>query len=91
MTVTLKGFISVPQERLDSIRNALPEHIRLTRAEPGCMSFVVTESDTTPGRFDVAEEFTDKAAFDAHQARVKASDWGKISAGIERSYEILGI
>ncbi|MBO9466798.1 antibiotic biosynthesis monooxygenase [Tropicibacter sp. R15_0] len=91
MTVTLKGFISVPQDRLDSIRSALPEHIRLTRAEPGCLSFDVVESDTTPGRFDVAEEFTDKAAFDAHQVRVKASDWGKISVGIERSYEILGL
>jgi quinol monooxygenase YgiN len=91
MTVVLTGHIQVPPERIADIRAALPEHIRLTRAEPGCLSFSVTEHPTIPGRFDVAEKFTDAAAFDAHQARAGASDWARISAGIPRDYTIRGM
>ncbi len=91
MGVTLTGHITVPPERLDAIRIALQEHIRLTRAEPGCISFNVTENPDHPGRFDVAEDFTDPVAFEAHQARVKASNWGRISAGFPRDYTITGM
>lgn len=91
MTVTLTGFIDVPPDRRDAIRAALPDHIRLTREEPGCLSFEVIESASTPGRFTVAERFTDAAAFDAHQTRTATSDWARISAGIPRSYDIKGL
>ncbi len=89
--VILTGHIDVPAGRLAAIRSALPEHTRLTRAEPGCLSFEVTESATLRGRFDVSERFSDAASFEAHQARVKASDWGRISAGIPRSYTVSGL
>lgn len=91
MTVTLTGYIDVPPERRDAIRAALPEHIRLTRAEPGCLSFEVIESSSTPGRFAVSERFTDAAAFQAHQTRAAASDWAQISQGIPRTYEVKGL
>lgn len=91
MTVILTGYIDVPPDRRDAIRAALPEHIRLTRAEPGCLSFEVIESASTPGRFAVAERFTDAAAFTAHQTRAAASDWARISDGIPRNYEIKGL
>ncbi len=90
-TVTLTGHINVPPSQMDLIRTALETHISLTRAEPGCISFDVTDRADIPGRFDVAEEFTDPQAFTAHQARVKASDWGRISAGIPRDYVIKGM
>ena len=91
MTVTLVGFITAPADRLADIRAALPDHIRLTRAETGCLRFDVSESSDVPGRFDVSEEFTDAAAFAAHQTRVAASDWGQISAGLPRDYKITGL
>ncbi|WP_368188080.1 putative quinol monooxygenase [Aestuariibius sp. HNIBRBA575] len=91
MSVHLNGYILVPQDRLNDIRAALVDHIRLTRQEPGCISFNVDENPDIPGRFDVAEEFTDADSFAAHQTRVKASDWGRISAGIERDYTITGL
>ncbi len=91
MTVTLEGYIQVPKERLDDVRTALVEHIELTRAEPGCLRFEVVASQTEPGRFDVSEEFEDKAAFETHQARVKSSDWGRITQGIPRDYKIRGL
>ena len=87
--VILKGFILVPAEDLDSVRHELPAHISLTRAEPGCVTFEVTESDQQSHRFDVYEEFIDREAFDRHQMRVAESDWGKITKNVSRHYQIL--
>ena len=65
----------------------LPEHIALTRAEPGCVSFSV-EREGTSMTWRVSEEFVDQAAFQAHQTRVAASEWGSRTAGIERRYSV---
>ena len=65
----------------------LPEHIRLTRAEPGCISFEVRQSGD-PLVWEVAEVFSSRAAFEAHQARAAASAWGQATKGIERQYVI---
>jgi quinol monooxygenase YgiN len=37
----------------------------------------------------VDETFADRAAFQAHQARTVASDWGRATAHIPRSYQIV--
>ncbi len=86
--IVLTGHIDVPAERLDAVRAALPRHIALTRAEPGCLAFDVTEDPRRAGRFEVRERFTDRAAFDAHQQRMRASDWARVTAGIPRHYSI---
>lgn len=86
--VTLKGFIEVPASELDAVKTELANHIRLTLKEPGCMTFRVNQNDHNPLRFDVFEEFIDKAAFEHHQQRVKASHWGKLTANVVRHYEI---
>lgn len=89
--VRLTGHIDVPPDRLEAICAALVDHIRLSRAEPGCLSFDVQPCKQVPGRFLVAERFVDAATFEAHQTRTKASDWGRISAGIPRSYSVEGL
>jgi hypothetical protein len=33
----------------------------------------------------------DQAAFDSHQARVQASEWGRATAGIERDYVVASV
>ncbi len=86
--IRLTGHMDVSADRLASIEAALVEHKALTRAEPGCISFSVEPCDQVAGRFLVSELFRDPGSFEAHQARVKASDWGRISAGIPRSYKI---
>ena len=86
--VFLDGHIDVPPDRLAAVRAALPKHIELTRAEPGCLSFSVEPSPDVPGRFVVAEVFVDQAAFDAHQVRMRSSEWFGVTEGLSRTYTI---
>lgn len=87
--VILKGFIVVSDVDLEIVKLELPIHSKLTRKEPGCLVFEVTPNEDSPNRFDVYEEFTSKAAFDAHQVRVKNSRWSQVTENVERHYEII--
>ena len=86
--IELTGYIDVPEGRREAIAAALPLHIELSRAETGCVRFDVNPDPKVAGRYNVSELFTDRQSFDAHQARVKASAWGEISADIPREYAI---
>ncbi|MEP1767472.1 MAG: antibiotic biosynthesis monooxygenase [Sulfitobacter sp.] len=89
--VTLTGTLRcVTQAEVARVRAALPDHIKLTRAEAGCIAFEVTPTDD-PMVWDVAERFTDAAAFEAHQTRAAASLWAKETQGIARDYAIAGL
>ncbi|KAA9132875.1 putative quinol monooxygenase [Microbacterium caowuchunii] len=72
------------------VREHLPRHIALTRAEPGCLAFEVQPS-AIPWVWDVAERFRDEVSFRAHQDRVATSEWGMQTAGIERRYTVQGL
>ena len=84
--IRLSGTLTCPPERRQAVRAALPRHIELSRAEPGCLTFEVHE--THPGTFAVSETFTDRAAFDAHQSRTRDSDWAQITQGLPRAYSL---
>lgn len=89
--ITLTGqLVCADAADLAIVRDHLPLHTELTRAEPGCISFAV-EPTTDPLVWQVDERFADAAAFEAHQARVKASAWGRATAGIARRYETQGL
>lgn len=64
----------------------LEDHIELTRAEPGCLKFEVTEDPGDRNKFHVSEIFDSEEAFDAHQVRAKASEWGQHSEKLERKF-----
>ncbi|MGI6879101.1 putative quinol monooxygenase [Microbacterium sp. gxy059] len=70
-----------------AVRAHLAKHVRLTRAEPGCLAFAVDPTDD-PLVWEVRERFADAEAFAAHQARVRESEWGRATAGIPRAYEV---
>ena len=86
--VSLNGHIDVPADRMEAVTEALPLHIELSRAEPGCIFFNVDACPDVPGRFLVSESFTDRDSFDAHQTRTKASAWAGVTEGVPREYEI---
>lgn len=80
-------LICAHDEEVQLVRRHLPRHIELSRAEAGCLHFDVTQTDD-PLVWAVSESFVSQAAFDKHQARVAASDWGRVTAGIKRDYVI---
>lgn len=86
--VYLNGHLDVPRDRLADVMAGLEEHLRLTRAEPGCVSFSVEPCPDVAGRLIVAEIFRDQAAFEHHQARTRASPWFELTAGMPRDYTI---
>lgn len=89
MTLTLTGFLICRSlEEADRAAALLPEHVRLTRAEPGCLLFEVLRSMSDPARFAVHEVYATRADFEAHQARAGASAWGQGTKGIPRDYQI---
>lgn len=89
--IRLTGHIDVPPGRREAVAAALPEHIRLTRAEPGCLQFDVQPDPQVPGRWLVEELFDSREAFEAHQTRARQSRWGEISAGLAREYDVVEV
>lgn len=90
-SIELTGqLICRDEEQIAVVAEFLPRHIELTRAEPGCISFEVNQAGD-PLVWDVAERFHDADSFHLHQARVKASEWGRATAGIKRNYSVSGL
>jgi quinol monooxygenase YgiN len=88
MAFTLKGYIKVPLEELETIEEQLDEHIQNTKKEVGCIEFRVEQSSKNECIFNVFETFVDRDAFDLHQDRVHTSSWGSLTENVERVYEV---
>ncbi|UYO00352.1 MAG: antibiotic biosynthesis monooxygenase [Devosia sp.] len=89
--VRLSGrLICVSEAEAGLVRRYLPEHIALTRAETGCLSFEVSPTDD-PLIWRVEEVFVDQAAFEAHQARTGASEWARQTKAIRRDYAVSSV
>jgi len=88
--ITVEGFlVCADAAQADVVARHVGEHARLSRAEPGCLSFEVLPTED-PLRFSVAERFTDAVAFAAHQERIAGSEWGRLTVGIRREYVVTG-
>ncbi len=70
-----------------TVTSALPQHIALSRAEPGCLAFRVDQT-ADPLLWQVDEVFADRASFDLHQSRTKTSDWFAATGHIPRRYQV---
>ena len=86
--IRLRGhMICLTTEESAAVRWHLAQHMALTRAEAGCISFDVTATDD-PLVFEVMECFRTRADFDAHQTRTRASPWFEATRHILRDYRI---
>ena len=83
---TISGYVDVPPGDRADFALALPEHTRLTNAEPGCHYFRVTPDPKIEGRYEVEESFKDEAAYDLHVQRTAKTKWAKITRNLKRSY-----
>lgn len=88
--ITVTGqLIAADEDEASLVRQYLPDHIRLSRAEPGCLTFNVVATDD-PLIWQLDETFTDQAAFAAHQTRTKASIWFEKTALQKRDFQVSG-
>jgi len=86
--MTLTGrLICASMADAEIVQRLLPEHIRLSRAEPGCLSFTVVQTDD-PLIWQLDETFRDRAAFKAHQTRTRASEWFRATAHLTRDFHM---
>ncbi|MFD1159022.1 putative quinol monooxygenase [Roseovarius aestuarii] len=89
--VRLSGrLICASEKDAKIVRDYLPEHVRLTRKEPGCISFEVSKTDD-PMIWRVEECFRDRKAFELHQQRTRYSAWWFATASIPREYKVTGL
>lgn len=86
--VILQGYILVSEGDLEIVEKELPNHVRTTLQEKGCLKFVVEKDSDVTNRFNVYEEFVDEEAFEFHQKRVSESTWGRITCNVKRYYEV---
>lgn len=66
------------------MRAHLAQHVSLSRAEPGCLTFDISPTDDPV----VMECFAGRASFDAHQVRMRASAWFAAMRGILRDFKM---
>jgi quinol monooxygenase YgiN len=86
--IRLRGqLICMTDTEALAVRTHLPAHLALTRAEPGCLTFDVTDTDD-PLVFEVMEAFRDRPSFDAHQARTRESPWFTATRSILRDFRL---
>lgn len=81
-------LICASQEELEIVKACLPEHIKLTLQEEGCISFNVIQT-INPFIWEVDEVFDSLKTFENHQNRTMTSIWGVKTKKIKRLYEIL--
>ncbi len=86
--IHLNGYMDAPLDKFEEVKIAVQEHIALTRAEEGCISFEVSPCLNVNGRFLVAETFQNRAGLYHHQTRASQSEWAQITKGMPRTYEI---
>jgi quinol monooxygenase YgiN len=86
--VKLAGILQVPDADIALVEQYLPAHRQRTLAEPGCLVFEVRPDSNDPNQYQVREHFVDRPAFEAHQLRVKNSEWGRVTAHLPRDYSV---
>lgn len=58
--------IKAKPEHLDEVRGVLAGFLEPTRKEAGCFVYDLLQSDANPAHFTFVEEWSDRAALDAH-------------------------
>ncbi len=75
--VVVAEFIVLP-ERVETFMALMTRHAELSRAEPGCLIFVVNQDCADRCKFLLFERYQDEQAYLAHRATVHHSyfvDW----------------
>jgi len=68
-TLTVVARITARQDKVEQVKQKLTELIAPTRAEPGCIRYVLHQSIDDECSFLFLEEWTSRTALDEHLAK----------------------
>jgi quinol monooxygenase YgiN len=83
--VVVTGSIQARPERIDELLVLSLEHVRRSRAEPGCIAHAVHRDVEDPLRLVFVEEWADRAALLAHFALPASRAFVKAAAALAAS------
>lgn len=88
MTTTILATVTAKPEFAHDVETALKKMIPATRAETGCVSYVLFASEEKAGTFHLLETYTDGAALSSHHqsthfGELVASLTGKLASDIK--------
>jgi quinol monooxygenase YgiN len=83
--VVVTGSIQARPERIDELLMLSLEHVRRSRAEPGCIAHAVHRDVEDPLRLVFVEEWADRAALLAHFAVPASRAFVKAAAALAAS------
>ena len=69
--VIVGGIFEVEPDQRDRFVASRHESMRKSRAEPGCLEYVVSADPIEPGRVVLFERWADQASLDAHIAGIR--------------------
>ena len=71
IVVIVGGIFEVEPDQRDKFLASRHESMRKSRAEPGCLEYVVSADPIEPGRVVLFERWADQASLDAHIAAIR--------------------
>lgn len=80
--ILVTGAIVATEASFDEVMRLSLEHVRRSRAEPGCISHAVHRDAESPLRLVFVEQWTDAAALKAHFGVPASRAFGKAVAGL---------
>lgn len=87
--ITILFFMTAKAGREDEMRELAPSLTESTRAEDeGCINYVFHQRVDNPREFVLYERWRDRAALDAHLARLQAVSGLPASDGLEKTETI---
>jgi quinol monooxygenase YgiN len=76
--IVVTGSVTARQDSFDDVRTLSLEHVRRSRAEPGCISHAVHVDCENPLRLVFIEQWADRAALAAHFAVPASRDFVRL-------------
>lgn len=73
--IVVTGSVTARADSFEEVRRLSLEHVRRSRAEPGCISHAVSVDCENPLRLVFFEQWTDRAALLAHFAVPASRDF----------------
>lgn len=83
--LVVTGSVTARPETFEALKAAALEHVRRSRAEPGCLRHSVHIDAENPLRLFFYEEWEDRAALDAHFAVPESLDYMRLSRELAAS------